>query len=330
MKAVIPEIRLDANEFPLSLPEAVMAEVIEAWKKLETNRYPDPGFHALRRELAESFGLNENEVTCGVGGDELIENLMLAFTPENGTVIYPEPTFSSYPITSAALRRKVITLPLSAPFALPVEKLLELTGDLLFLVWPNNPTGVLYPEEEVVALLRDWPGVSILDESYWEFSGRSLLARRAELPRTLFLRTFSKGLRLAGMRVGYVFGPAPLIAQLHRQKLYYNLPAPSIEAARVVWRHRELIWRAIPEIRERRDRFIARLNTLPGLLAYPSVTNFFLLRIAEAPAVHEKLAAAGVRVRRFHDRLAADHLRISVGTEAEMETFLKTLQEVLP
>jgi histidinol-phosphate aminotransferase len=324
-----PEIRLDANEFPLPLPDDVMAEVVEAWKNLGTNRYPDPGFHALRRELAESFGLAENEVTCGVGGDELIENLMLAFTPENGTVVYPEPTFSSYPITGAALRRKSLTLPMSAPFALEREKLLALRGDLLFLVWPNNPTGVLYPEDEVFALLRDWPGVSILDESYWEFSGASLLARRAELPRTLFLRTFSKGLRLAGLRVGYVFGPEPLIRKLHRQKLYYNLPAPSIEAARIAWRHRESIWRAIPEVRERRDRFIARLNAVPGLTAYPSVTNFFLLRVAEAPAVHEKLLASGVRVRRFHDRLAPDHLRISVGTETEMETFLARLKEVL-
>jgi histidinol-phosphate aminotransferase len=325
---VISEIRLDANEFPLPLPDAVMAEVVEAWQKLATNRYPDPGFHALRRELTESFGLGENEVTCGVGGDELIENLILAFTPESGTVVYPEPTFASYPATCAGLRRKSIALPMQPPFALEKERLLAQGGDLLFLVWPNNPTGVLYPQDEVFELLRDWPGVSVLDESYWEFSGASLLSRRKELPRTLFLRTFSKGLRIAGLRVGYVFGPEPLIQKLHRQKLIYNLPAPSIEAARIVWRHRDLIWRAIPEIRERRDRFISRLNAIPGLKAYPSTTNFFLLHVAEAPAVHEKLLAAGVRVRRFNDLLAPDHLRISVGTEAEMETFFTAIVQV--
>ena len=324
------EIRLDANEFPLPLPPEVQAELVAAWGALETNRYPDPGFKLLRRELGESFGLNEDEVTCATGGDELIENLILAFTPEAGTVVYPEPTFSSFSATANLLRRKSAVLPLTPPFTFDCRALLNISGDLLFLAWPNNPTGVLYPEEEAFALLRDWPGISVLDESYWEFSGRSLLERRIELPRTLFLRTFSKGLRLAGCRVGYVFGPPDLIRRLHRQKLYYNLPAPSITAARIVWRHRELIWRAIPELCTRRDETVRRLNEIPGIIAYPSAANFVLFRVMNAPAVYEQLRAQGLHIRRFHDRIAADHLRVTIGTEDEMHTFITALQGISP
>ncbi len=323
------EIRLDSNEFPEPLPAAVQTEVVAAWAALATNRYPDPGFKALRRELGAPFGLTEDEVTCGVGGDELIENLILAFTREGERVVMPEPSFSSFSATTAQLKRTLVAPRIAPPFAFDVRSLLDSRGELLFLAWPNNPTGALYPETEVLELLQRWPGVSVLDESYWEFSGRSLLDRRSELPRTLFLRTFSKGLRLAGLRCGYIFGTAELIRRLHRQKLYFNLPAPTIAAARVVWRHREAIWSAIPEVRARRDATVARLNALPGVAAYPSAANFVLFRVVDAAAVHGRLSARAIRVRRFTDSLASDHLRVTIGTAAEMDAFFAALAPAL-
>lgn len=324
------EIRLDSNEFPEPLPPEVQSELVAAWSQLATNRYPDPGFRELRRELGEPFGLSEDEVTCGVGGDELIENLILAFTKAGERVVMPEPSFSSFSSTTTHLRRALVAPPLLPPFLFDVRSLLEQQGELLFLAWPNNPTGALYPESQVFELLRHWPGISVLDESYWEFSGASLLHRRAALPRTIFLRTFSKGLRMAGLRCGYAFGPADLIRRLHRQKLYFNLPEPTIRAARIVWRHRESIWGAIPEICARRDGTVDRLNALPGVTAYPSHANFVLFRVADAPAVHERLAARGIRVRKFLDSLAPDHLRVTIGAAAEMDAFFEALSDILP
>jgi histidinol-phosphate aminotransferase len=197
----------------------------------------------------------------------------------------------------------------------------------VFLAYPNNPTGVLYPREQVLRIIAAAPGLVVLDEAYHVFAGETFMDELPRFANLLVLRTVSK-LGLAGIRLGYLAGGPQWIEQLNKVRQVYNINVLTEVAALFVLERLEVLEAQAAEIRAERERLGAALSELPGVEVFPSRANFFLVRVADAERTFATLSRQGVLVRKLHPGLA-QCLRITVGTPEENRILLKALKEAL-
>jgi len=321
-------IRLDANESPFEPPASVRREIALEAERLPLNRYPDPHARELKEALAAVWELDPERIILGNGSDELIGYLITAFTGRNGGVLYPVPTFSMYGIIARAMGQPAREVPLGADFGLALEQVasaLEQTGaEILFLASPNNPTGTLYPIEEVLALAGGGRALVVADEAYIDFSeSPGLLPHLDRHPDVVVLRTLSK-IGMAGLRIGLATGHPDLLAELEKIRLPYNINAFSQAAARVLLRHMDLVREAIRSVVEERERLQAGLEALPDVEVFPSQANFLLFRVGGASGLHAHLKARGILVRNLDTPgPLAGCLRVTVGRPEENRAFLE-------
>ncbi|XFA72182.1 histidinol-phosphate transaminase [Thermosynechococcaceae cyanobacterium Okahandja] len=334
---------LDTNEFPLDLPAPLKAKLAQQYlEALATNRYPDSSHWHLKQAIAtyvsehSSEPLTPAQIAVGNGSDELIRSLLLATAlGGHGSILVADPTFSIYGILAQTLGIPVHRAGRDAEtFAVDIGSAEALMAKatppvrLLFMLQPNSPTGNALTSAEV-AWLRQLPPdlLVVIDEAYFEFSGKTLLPELAAHPNWLILRTFSKALRLAAHRVGYAIGAPTVIEALEKLRLPYNLPSFSQLAACMALEHRQELLADIPQVIAERERLYAQLQTCPHLRVWPSVANFLFFRLAD-PAHTQPLCHAleqeGTLVRPI-----ADGIRVSIGTPAENERFWQRLQAYL-
>jgi len=244
-----------------------------------------------------------------------------------------------YELVARTLGLRFVGVPLAPGFALDLPAVLAALRReeprLVFLAWPNNPTGNLFAEQAVAAVLRACLGEACqalvaVDEAYFHYAGRTFLPRLAEFPNLVVLRTLSK-IGLAGIRLGILAANPAVVHEVNKVRLPYNVNALSQAAARVVLAHGDLVRKNAAAILEERERMLAALRRLPGLEAYPSDANFFLLRTARpATAVAQALLSRGIAVRDFSGAPGLERcLRVTVGTREENDAFLAALAEVL-
>ncbi len=335
--------KLDANESPFALGEsirgAVTQELAAALRDVELHRYPDPEARELRRLLARELGVEPAELLVTNGSDEGIQLLLVAVAGPGVTVLSPAPTFVMYELGARALGLRYVGVPTDAEFLLDADTLCAAIRReqprLVFLAWPNNPTGRLLPGPVVEAVLRACsgeatPALVVVDEAYFQYAGVSFLPRLREYPHLVVLRTLSK-IGLAGIRLGMLVAQGPLIAEINKVRSPYNVNALSQAVGRVVLAHADLIRRNAERIVAERERMLAELRALPGVTVFPSQANFFLVR-TDRPGdeVHQALLARGVLVRNFsHAPHLANCLRVTVGAAEENEAFLSALRAVL-
>ena len=198
---------------------------------------------------------------------------------------------------------------------------------LVFLAYPNNPTGVLYEEKDIERVIRACPGLVVVDEAYHVFAGRTFMSRLAEFSNLLVLRTVSK-LGLAGIRLGYLAGPPAWIGELDKVRQVYNVNVLTQAAASFVLERLEVLEAQAAQIRKDREALKTELEKLKGVTVFPSAANFFLVRVADAPATFEALRRQGVLVRNLHPGVK-DCLRVTVGTPDENRILLTALREAL-
>ena len=199
---------------------------------------------------------------------------------------------------------------------------------LIFIAYPNNPTGVLYPEEDVVAVLRAAEGLVVLDEAYHVFAQRSFLPRLAEFPNLVVMRTVSK-LGLAGIRLGYLVGRPQWIQEFNKVRQAYNVNVLTQAAAEFVLERLEVLEEQAAKIRAERAVLGKALAALAGVTVFPSQANFFLVRVPDADRTYEALRRQGVLVRNFNSPGLENCLRITVGTPDENRILLTAMREAL-
>jgi len=338
-----PRIKLDANESPFALEEAMREalaqELAKALSDVELHRYPDPEARELRRLLAQDLGVEPEQILASNGSDEAIQMLLLAAGGPRVGVAAPVPTFVMYEIGARIQGLHFLEHPLSQRFELDVLQFCDLLRAerprLVFLAWPNNPTGVLYDAAVVEEILRVCNGngcnaLVVVDEAYFHYSGRTFLPRLGEYPNLVVLRTLSK-IGLAGIRLGMLVASATVVKEINKVRQPYNVNALSQAAARVVLRHPELAKRQAAAIVRERDRIQARLRDVPGITLYPSRTNFFLIRTAPpGDEVFRGLFERGILVRNLSRASSlANCLRVTIGTPEENDAFLDALAAVL-
>lgn len=327
--------KLDAMENPFALPPEVARELGERLGRVALNRYPPADPRGFKEKLARAIGLPAGmSLLLGNGSDELIHLAIQACAKPGATVLSPWPSFEMYDLSSRFDGCRFVGVPLAEDFSAPRDTLLVAIAAhrpaVVFVSWPNNPTGNLFDRTTVEAILDAAPGLVVLDEAYLPFAQDTWLPQLARWPNLLVLRTFSK-MGLAGIRLGYLCGDPAWIAELNKLRPPYNVNVLTLAAAEFMLDRQALLEEQAALLRAERERLLGRLRSLPVVTAFDSAANFILFRLAGgSPAADEvfaRLKARGILVKnRAHVHpLLAGCLRVTVGTPAENDAFFAAL-----
>jgi histidinol-phosphate aminotransferase len=328
-------VKLDAMENPYPLPPELRGRIARLVEQAALNRYPDPSAPALKERLRRTFGVPDGlELLLGNGSDELIQMLALAARRPGAAVLGVEPSFVMFRMIATAAGAPYVGVDLRDDYSLDIEKLLGAVErhrpGLIFIAYPNNPTGNLFDAGLIERVIEAAPGLVVIDEAYHGFAGKSFLPRLADYPNLLVMRTLSK-LGLAGIRLGVLMGSERWIRQLDKLRLPYNVNTLTQLIAAVVLEYGSVLTDQAAAIKLERGRLLAELRRVPGVTAYPSDANFILFRISDAERIFDGLKRRGVLIKSLHGshRLLADCLRVTVGTPDENTAFLTALTQTL-
>jgi histidinol-phosphate aminotransferase len=329
-------VKINQNENPYDLPEAVKRRVVEQAMERSWSRYPDFDPQELLEKLAAFAGWRADGVLAGNGSNELIEALLLVTVGPGTRVLVPEPTFTLYALLTRILGGELLPARLGPELEYLPQELVQaraaLSPSVTIVCSPNNPTGSTLEPEDVAALCAGHDGLVVIDEAYHEFAGRSVVPLLAGHPNLVVLRTFSKAMGMAGLRVGYLLASPELVREVNKARLPYNLNFFAQMAALAALDERALLQERVDLLVRDRDELFRRLAHVPGVRPYPSRANFILFELEDADpkAVFEEIYQRGVLVR---DVSAAPRLarclRVSVGSEPENEAFLEALRHAL-
>ena len=328
-------IKLDAMENPYVLPPALRDEIARAVADAAINRYPDAGAQQLKAGIRRVVDLPPGmDILLGNGSDEIIQMLALAVAKPGAVLLSVEPSFVMYRMIALFAGMEYVGVPLREDFSLDLEAMLAAIKReqpaLVFLAYPNNPTGNLFDAAAVRQIVEASQGLVVVDEAYYAFARDSFLPQLAHHENLLVMRTFSK-LGMAGLRVGFLAGSAAWLSQLEKLRLPYNVGVlPQVVASKLLQHHDVLLAQA-ESIKQERGRLLNALQATPGVQAYPSEANFILFRVAQATRVFEGLKQLGVLIKNLdggHPALL-DCLRVTVGTPEENAKFIAALQDSL-
>ncbi|MDU4961571.1 MAG: histidinol-phosphate transaminase [Sporomusaceae bacterium] len=323
-------IRLDANERSDGPPAPVAAAIRERLAAMPLNRYPELTAQSLRAKLAGIYGCDTEQVRVGNGSSELLAAICRLFGGAGRKIVYPEPSFSMYPVYIRLADSLPVAVTLQTGYQLPLADYVEAArqADLAILCNPNNPTGNVLPPDALAQLARKLDCPLLIDEAYFEFYRTSAVDLLRQADNLLIVRTFSKAYGLAAARVGYVLTSPAIGRALGKFLMPYQVNALSLLAAETVLDYRQEFAAGIDLIISERDRLFSRLSALPGIHVFPSQANFLLLQAEQAGKLAALFAASGIGVRDFSQSPAlAGCLRITIGTPAENEQVLAVVNQ---
>ena len=330
-------IKLDAMENPYPWPETLKPAWLEALRAVDLNRYPDPSASAVKARLREALSVpDEAELLLGNGSDELIQMILLALALPGAVVLAPTPTFVMYAQIAAAAGMRFVAVPLRDDFALDRPAMLAAIAQhrpaVVFVSYPNNPTGNLFDAADIDAVLEAAPGLVVIDEAYHAFAGASYLDRVTRAPNLLVMRTLSKQ-GMAGLRLGLLAGASAWLAQFDKVRLPYNISSLTQASIEFALSHGDVFDAQCRRICEEREELFEALARFEGVRVWPSRTNFLLFRVAarSAASVHERLRAKGILIKNLDPAggMLTGCLRVTVGTPQENAAFLTALAEIL-
>lgn len=331
-------IKLDAMENPHGLSSALQAALGQRLGAVALNRYPGERGADLQRALAAHAGMPEGfALMLGNGSDELISLLAIACDLPGATILAPVPGFVMYAMSAQLQGLRFVGVPLTADFELDEGAMLDAIASekpaIVFLAYPNNPTANLWDDaviEKIVEAQGAQGGLVVIDEAYQPFAGRSYIDRVARHGHVLLMRTLSK-FGLAGARLGYLMGPAALVAEIDKVRPPYNISVLNCECALFALEHAAVFDAQAAEIRSQRAGLVERLARLPAVRSWPSEANMILIRVPDAAKTFEGMKARGVLVKnvsKMHT-LLANCLRLTVGTADENAQMLAALEASL-
>jgi len=350
VKDVPYRIKMDANENPFDLPKEIKELLAAELLKHPLNRYPDPTASELRTKLSEQLRVNIEQIVTGNGSDELISYLITAFGRDNARVVFPTPTFSMYEILARIAGVEVRSTSLTEDFDISVDNLIEQLNpggtNLVFFSYPNNPTGNCFDRQGIIDILERDDTIVIVDEAYYEFSGKTFLPILNQYPNLVILRTFSKAYGLAGLRVGYMIAHPDIVSEVHKVRLPYNLNSFSQKVALKLLEHSHQATDQISIILKERERIFQKLSQLDSIQPFPTDANFVLFRTEDNPLtpvaefaknsgkgdaedLFEHLLTKGILIRNLNrPGLLRNCLRVTVGTPEENNAFLSCIKTI--
>jgi len=318
-------IKLNSNENPYPASPRVL-EALQRAIGEDLRLYPDPVANRLRDKAAEVYSLKREQILVGNGSDDLLTMLMRTCVDPGDHVAYPVPTYSLYDELVTMQGGQIIHVPYPDDFSLP-PALAEVEAKLTLLCHPNAPSGTMPSLKQVEELARRVRGILVIDEAYIDFADETALPLIHSYPHIVILRTFSKSFSLAGMRVGLAFGHPEFIKELLKVKDSYNVNRLSIIAATAALEDYHWMQQNVAKIKATRLRLTKALHEF-GYVVYDSHTNFVLARKAgiNQKPMYLGLKDQGVLVRYFSLPNLTDCLRITVGSDDEVDTLLKSMR----
>jgi len=322
-------IKLDGNENPYGCSPEVCRALAEY---PHYHIYPDPEQREVRKALEGYIGIGAEHIVAGAGSDELIDLILRLFLEPGDRVINCSPTFGMYPFCTEVCGGKVIDVPRDASYAVDVAAVKEAMNEktkVIFIASPNNPTGNITPENDILELLKTGM-VVVIDEAYYEFSGTTVATLVPEYDNLIVLRSFSKWAGLAGLRLGYgIF--SPLVAQrLLIIKQPYNINLAAQVALKESITDIEYLKGTVRAIIAERERLFARLGEIEYLQPLPSQANFILCSVLEGKAreLKRRLEGEGIFIRYFDTPRLRDFVRISVGRPEHTDALMAALERI--
>jgi len=329
-------IALQRNEAPYELPDAIRDEILDRVRNASWRRYPDLEQRELRASARQSLGLPDGlDLMFGNGSNELIGGIVTACVDPGSAVVIPQPTFTVYERMVRLAHGEPVFIPPQDDLRFDTRMILEAArvraARVVFLCRPNNPTGGSIDLGDVEQLAEDLDALLVIDEAYAEFAGENALSVAERHANVLLLRTFSKALCSAGIRVGYAIGAPALIGHIAKTLAPYNLGVMACEAIRVGLARRSELASSHAELISERDRLITRLGSCPDVTALPSRTNFVCLRTnIPGEQLTHRLARRQIIVRDLSAYPGlANAVRITIGTRDENDRLLDALHKEL-
>ncbi len=321
-------VKLNTNENPYP-PSPRVLEALRALPSHALQRYPRPMADEFRAAASRVLGVPADAILAGNGSDDILTIATRTFLDPGGTLAYPAPTYSLYPVLARLQDARVVTVPWASGWSLPIEALAATGAGAIYLANPNAPSGTLVPVAAVEALARAFDGVVLVDEAYVDFADENCLDLALRLPNVVISRTMSKSYSLAGVRFGFAVARPELVREMAKVKDSYNCDALSIAAAAAAISDQDYARGTWAKIRAERSRLTSALEAL-GWSVLPSQANFVFATVPghRARAVHLALKAAGVLVRYFDVPGIDDKLRITVGTPEDTDALVAALSKI--
>jgi len=339
----IPEatgfIKLDAMENPYQLPLHMRAELGRRLADAVINRYPVASYAGLKHRICKRLGVPAGfDVILGNGSDEIITILSTAVAgrEQRAVIMAPVPAFVMFERTATVVGADFVGVPLRADLTLDREAMLAAISKhkpaIVFLAYPNNPTGNLFDEDDMVDIIEAVAdtGIVVVDEAYGPFARASFMHRLPEFENLVVMRTLSK-LGLAGIRLGYMAAHPKLLEQFDKVRPPYNVNVLTQVAAEYVLDNIDVLNDQANLIIAAREQLAAAIAALPGVTVYPSAANFLLVRVPDAADTCAKLLAEKVMIKnvsRMHQMLS-NCIRVTVSTPEENSAFLDALKASL-
>ncbi|MDD4910918.1 MAG: histidinol-phosphate transaminase [Sideroxydans sp.] len=328
-------IKLDAMENPYGLPAELRAELSQAMSEAAINRYPDASAFLLKEDIRRLTGLPDGmDVLLGNGSDEIIQILAMALAQQNAVLLSVEPSFVMYKMIATFCGMRYVGVPLAEDFSLDLKATLVAIEReqpaLVFLAYPNNPTGNLFDAEAVKQIIQASPGLVIVDEAYYAFASDSFIPLLSQFNNLLVMRTYSK-LGMAGLRLGFLAGPTEWLSQFEKLRLPYNVGVLPQLVVRKLLQHHDVLLSQAAEIKLERTRLLGNLAHIEGIKTYPSEANFILLRVKRATDIFEGLKQRHILIKNLSGGHPAlnDCLRVTVGAAQENDSFIAALKDTI-
>jgi histidinol-phosphate aminotransferase len=337
LAAPLAQRKLNQNESPFDFPMELKRQIVETITSQPWQHYPEFSPAGLRANLASYYGWIPEGILTGNGSNELIQATLSVTLGADDVLVAPSPTFSLYRLLTSVNGGRYVPVPLDDTFAFDVERLIDTTrrerARVVVVNSPNNPTGSALPNGAVERILAETEAFVVCDEAYQDFGGPTALPLLRQTSRLVVLRTFSKAFGLAGLRFGVALAHPAVAQEIAKGKLPYNVNIVTLAAAATALQHAPILAARTRQIIETRERFVAALRLVPGLTTYPSAANFVLFRCRSLPASDlfgRLLNDYGILVRDLSGSAElADCLRVSIGTDEDMDAVLAAIQEIV-
>jgi histidinol-phosphate aminotransferase len=322
-------IKIDANENPYGCSPRVNKALA---RYPQFNIYPDDGQEKLRNLLAGYAGVDAKHIVAGNGSNQLIDLLIRLLVNPGDEIINCTPTFGIYSFSTKLCNGVLVEVPRDYAFNIDIAKVKSAITNktkLIFVANPNNPTGNLTPQKDIIALMETGVPV-VVDEAYHEFSRQTILPLLGKYENLIILRTFSKWAGLAGLRVGYGIFPEAIADFILRIKIPYNVNVAAQVAVAESLKDVDYLMTSVQKLIDERQRLFIQLQKIDWLTVYPSQSNFILCRVKDIDAkdLQKKLQMKGILVRYFDQPRIKDCIRFSVGKPAHTDALIKTLREI--
>ena len=331
-------IKLNTNENPYSPSEKVI-EKIESMNLEDLKLYPDPDVSELRKVIAEYFSkkiderITKEQIFVGNGSDEVLALIFMTFFNKGDKVYYPDITYSFYPVYADLFDLKEVKIPLNKNFEIEIDKYFGVDGHII-ITNPNAPTSIALKLEEIEKIAEKNPNqLVVVDEAYVDFGAESAVKLVNKYDNVLVVQTFSKSRSFAGMRLGYAIGSENIIEGLNRLKFSFNsytIDRISIEAGIESFKDDDYFVKINAKIIETREKTVKKLKEL-GFKVLNSSANFIFISHNKVFArdLYKQLKDNGILVRYFAKDRIDNYLRVTIGTDEEMEIFIEKLEKLL-